>query len=81
MTIDTLQREKIKFELRSKFGSVFSFEDTVGLPRKSVSDFLRGKPNRRVGEAIDKAVGLPKSDKSADSSNDDAPHRINAGAR
>ena len=42
--------EDIKAALRKRFGSVFAFEDAHDLPRKSVSDFLRGRANQRVKE-------------------------------
>lgn len=54
--------EDIKAALRKKYGSVFAFEDARGLPRKSVSDFLRGRPNQRVRDAIDTVLSPDQSD-------------------
>lgn len=46
-----LHVEEVKARIRIAFGTLFAFEDHHGLPRKSVSDVLRGKSNAR-------AVGL-----------------------
>lgn len=51
--------EDIKAALRKQYDSVFAFEDAHGLPRKSVSDFLRGRANQRVADVID-SVLTPK---------------------
>lgn len=82
MTKISTEPEYIKAELRIRYGSVFNFEDAHELPRKSVSDFLRGRTNRRVSDAISKVLGrkVRASDKS-DSSRAAATHRLNAGAR
>ena len=56
--------EDIKAALRKRFGSVFAFEDAHDLPRKSVSDFLRGRANQRVKDAIAKALSPEQSEKS-----------------
>lgn len=73
--------EDIKAELRKRFGSVFAFEDAHDLPRKSVSDFLRGRANQRVKDTI-AAIIPPKADKS-DAVNTDGrgAHRLKAGAK
>lgn len=81
MDLATRNPEFIKAELRTRFGSCFRFEDEQGLPRKSVSDFLRGRPNKRVSDAIAKVLSSdPQSDKS-DSSRRGVSHRLNAEAR
>lgn len=59
--------EDIKAELRKRFGTVFAFEDAANLPRKSVSDFLRGRSSRRVRDAIDETIKPSKSEKSDNS--------------
>ena len=81
--------EDIKAALRKRFGSVSAFEDAHDLPRKSVSDVLRGRPNQRVKDTISKVI-------SPDSKNGDMPpqselsdciklgraaHRQNSGAK
>lgn len=49
--------EFVKARLRTRFGSVFAFEDAHGLPRKSVSDVLRGRSNRKVIDTISTVLG------------------------
>lgn len=71
--------EDLKAALRKRFGSVFAFEDAQGLPRKSVSDFLRGRPNGRVAKTIDECL-TPKADLSDDSVGADDAHRLNSQA-
>jgi hypothetical protein len=73
--------EDIKAGLRKKFGSLFAFEDALELPRKSVSDFLRGRPNQRVASAISAALNIPQADLSDTNGNGLATHRLNAGAK
>jgi lambda repressor-like predicted transcriptional regulator len=73
--------EDIKASIRKRFGSVFAFEDANELPRKSVSDFLRGRANQRVKDAIAKTLS-PEQSELSDSSGDLAPaHRQNAVVR
>ena len=82
MQLDIAQRETIKSALRIRHGSVFAFEEAADLPRKSVSDWLRGRPNKRVAVAIANEVGdLLPSDKSDGTSDSMEAHRLNAGAR
>lgn len=50
-------REQIKAAIRMKFGSLGAFEIARELPLRSVTDVLRGKPNRRTTTAIAKEVG------------------------
>lgn len=72
--------EDIKAALRKKYGSVFAFEDAKDLPRKSVSDFLRGRPNQRVKDAIAKVVSVSSvSELSDDSRMRVGSHRLNGG--
>jgi hypothetical protein len=77
--------EDVKAQLRKQFGSVFQFEDAFRLPRKSVSDFLRGRANKRVGDAIQRALENDSVGSSADLSDSSAgfadAHRQSAGAR
>lgn len=56
MTIDSMHREDVKAALRKSYGSIFAFERAQQLPRKSVSDVLRGRPNQRVTSAIEDAL-------------------------
>ena len=53
MTIASMHREDVKAALRKSYGSIFAFERARDLPRKSVSDVLRGRPNQRVALAIE----------------------------
>ena len=74
-------REDIKAAIRKKFGSVFNFEDEMGLPRKSVSDRLRGRPNSNVDVAIKKTLPtlvITQSDKSGSSAEKRLTHRLNS---
>ena len=80
MTICDLHPEDIKATLRKQFGSVFAFEDARGLPRKSVSDFLRGRPNQRVASEIAKVLPHGQADLSDDSRMRVGAHRLNGGA-
>ena len=72
--------EDIKAALRKSYGSVFAFEDAAGLPRKSVSDFLRGRANQRVKDAIANVLTPVPADLS-DSANSPRAHRENAVAQ
>lgn len=81
MDLATRNPEFIKAELRTQFGSCFKFEDAVGLPRKSVSDFLRGRPNKRVSDAITKVLSPQEQSDKSDSSQQTTAHRQIAGAR
>lgn len=73
--------EDIKAALRKKFGSVFAFEDAHELPRKSVSDFLRGRPNQRVKDAIAKVLSPDQSELSDDSEEFADAHCLSAVAK
>lgn len=73
--------EDIKAALRKRYGSVFAFEDANELPRKSVSDFLRGRSNRRVKNAITKTLSPDQADLSDCSNTQAAAHRLNAEER
>lgn len=75
-------KHDVKSALCKRFGTVFAFEDAVGLPRKSVSDFLRGRSNQRVAAAIDSILAPSgQSDKSDTSTGKSAAHRLNVAAR
>lgn len=56
MALGSMHREDVKAALRKTYGSIFAFERLHDLPRKSVSDVLRGRPNRRVTSAIEKGL-------------------------
>ncbi len=56
MPLAAMHREDIKAALRKNFGSIFAFERAHDLPRKSVSDVLRGRPNQRVTSAIERVL-------------------------
>jgi lambda repressor-like predicted transcriptional regulator len=48
--------EDIKAAIRKRFGSLKAFEELEGLPRKAVTDILRGRSNRRVTDAIRRVI-------------------------
>lgn len=73
--------EDIKAALRKRYGSVFAFEDANELPRKSVSDFLRGRSNGRVKNAITKTLSPDQADLSDCNNVGTAAHRLNAEAK
>lgn len=73
--------EDIKASLRKRFGSVFAFEDAHELPRKSVSDFLRGRPNQRVKAAISKTLSPEQADLSDCSEEMADAHCLNGGGK
>ena len=54
--LGSMHREDMKAALRKNFGSIFAFERAYDLPRKSVSDVLRGRPNQRVTGMIERAL-------------------------
>ncbi len=56
MTFASMHREDVKAALRKTYGSIFAFERQHDLPRKSVSDVLRGRPNSRVTLMIEKVL-------------------------
>lgn len=60
MELGTMHREDVKAALRKSYGSIFAFERQHDLPRKSVSDVLRGRPNSRVTTAIEQVLREPK---------------------
>lgn len=61
MDIDTTHRELVAAQIRIAFGSVAAFERAYGLPRKSVNDVLRGRPNARVKAAISDVLNKSRS--------------------
>lgn len=72
--------------LRRRFGSAFEFERARGLPARSVSDVLRGRPNSRITKAIEQELtnnhsAESQSDLSDSSDHQKLAHRINAEAR
>lgn len=76
MQIDDMHPEDIKCALRKQFGSVFAFEDAKELPRKSVSDWLRGRTSRRVKSAIEGTLSPEQSDKAGNSGKKRGVHRL-----
>jgi lambda repressor-like predicted transcriptional regulator len=81
MQLATMHPEDIKAGLRKRFGTVFAFEQANGLPKRSVADVLRGRPNARVIKAIEDALNLPAPDSNqsnlSDSSEiDGGTHRL-----
>lgn len=81
MTLATMHPEDIKAALRKRARSIAAFERDHGLPKKSVSDVLRGRKSARVINAIEKAIsGAPLSETS-DSSGGKKNHRLNGGAQ
>lgn len=52
----SLHPEDIKAAIRKRYGSVKAFQKSKGLPPTSVSDLFRGRPSRRVSEAVEEAV-------------------------
>ena len=73
--------EDIKAAIRKRFGSVFAFEDAHDLPRKSVSDFLRGRSNQRVSAAITNILSPDQSELSDVSVTNTHAHRLNGAAK
>lgn len=61
MPLATMHPEDLKAELRKRFGSVATFEKRYGLPRKSVTDLLRGRKSNRVKEAVEAVISQPIS--------------------
>ncbi len=57
-----LHPERIKAELRIKYGSVEAFERLKKLPRHSVIDVLRGRTVRRTADAIAGELGKRASE-------------------
>ena len=83
MMLQTIHPEDVKSALRKAFGSVFEFERRHDLPKKSVSDVLRGRPNKRVSNLLEAFLSV-KADSSADksdvSADDTHAHRQNSEA-
>ena len=73
--------EDLKAALRKRFGTIIAFEDAHKLPRKSVNDFLRGRSNQRVKDAIAKVLSPEQSELSDGSEEIHGAHRLNAGAK
>lgn len=53
-----LHPELVKARIRIAHGSVAAFEKANDLPARSVRDVLRGRPNRRVVEALARFLGV-----------------------
>lgn len=82
MGIEQMDREDVKAELRKRFGTIGLFEAEHGLPKKSVSDLLRGRASQRVSDAVESALSKPlsqfrDSDNSASIAPLAPPHRLN----
>ena len=48
-----LHKEDVKARIRIAYGELTEFERQLGLPKNTVSDTLRGRPNATVGTIID----------------------------
>lgn len=86
MKLAKMHPEDVKAGLRKQFGSVAAFEVAKELPAKSVHDVLRGRPSKRVRQAIEEALTAARgksseSDFSDCSDHQKLAHRINAEAR
>jgi lambda repressor-like predicted transcriptional regulator len=86
MRASTWHPEDIKAALRKQHGSVFAFEDAHGLPRKSVSDFLRGRRNQHVASVIDSVLSPTEADAqpadlSDNSDEERTAHRLSEASR
>ncbi len=83
MLLATMHREDVVAAIRKRFGSVASFERKLGLPTKSVNEVLRGRPNARVSEAVEKLLAdndlQPECSGYSEASTD--THRLNSAAR
>lgn len=73
--------EDIKATIRKRFGTILQFEDAHDLPRKSVNDFLRGRSNQRVKDAVAKLLPPGQSELSDGSEDFPDAHRLNAVAK
>lgn len=60
--VGTQHREDIKAAIRKRYGSTAAFEAARGLPSRSVTDVLRGKPSERTTIAIAEELGMPVAD-------------------
>ena len=81
-----LHKEDVNAAIRKRFGSVAAFERVRGLTEKSVHDVLRGRPNARTRDAIEKVLndntGIESpTEVSVCSGAGASAHRLNAGAR
>lgn len=45
--------EDVKAAIRKQFGTISRFVEARNLPTTGVSDLLRGRPSRRVSEAVE----------------------------
>jgi lambda repressor-like predicted transcriptional regulator len=54
--------ERIKAEIRIRYGSIDAFERLKKLPRHSVNDVLRGRTVRRAADAIASELGKKASE-------------------
>ena len=83
MLLANMHREDVVAAIRKRFGSVAKFERELGLPIKSVNEVLRGRPNARVSEAVEKllADNDPQPECSGYSGVGTQTHRLNAAVR
>ena len=52
----TMHPEDIKAAIRKRHGSVNAFVSAMNLPTTGVSDFFRGRPSKRVADAIEQLL-------------------------
>lgn len=70
MLTEITHPEDIKAAIRKRHGSLRAFHEAKGLPKRAVSDMLRGRPSRRVTEAVEQVLQeqSPESTNAASSS-------------
>jgi ParB-like chromosome segregation protein Spo0J len=59
MSYHDLHPEDVKAALKKRYGTVVNFEKVKDLPKGGVNDVLRGRPSKRVEDAIDSALMEP----------------------
>lgn len=85
MSALAIHPERIKSEIRIRYGSLAKFERAKGLKERSVTDVLRGKTSRHTAEAIAVELGHSVESLFASANADDSAaiaiaHVQNAGA-
>lgn len=82
MFLDRMHPEDVKASLRKKYGTVARFIEAHDLPATGVSDVLRGRPSKRVCDAIEEVLQeQAKSIKLDSSANSKPPHGKNLSSR
>jgi len=79
-----MHREDVVATIRKQYGSVAEFERQSSLPAKSVNEVLRGRPNRRVTDAVnallENSTKPLQPEHSGSSARKDGAHRLNHAA-